>query len=906
MKKAILLSIIILLCAAIPVETLHANETLHATSLRQFVRNIQVFNRLVPQEKVYLHFDNTGYVLGDTIWFKAYVVNASDFMPDTLSGVLYVELLNEKGKLLETKKLKIENGHCHGEFGLDDTDVEYFAGFYEVRAYTKFMLNFGEETVFSRVFPVFNDFRENGQYTERDIKADLRINEDVNLEIPLPNLRPKEEKANKMNMDFYPEGGKLVTGLTSRVAFRITDGKGRPLDAAGNVIDSQGEILSVFSTLHAGMGYFSYTPDGKPNRVKINHNNREYIFDLPESKPDGYVLQALHSSDNALIMQIEKTPQTPKSLLGLSVLCRGEVLFFGEIDFEDNLYVSKIPYDELETGVHQITLFDSKGEIFAERLVFILPEDEKQLRFEAIANKESYEPEDLIRIDFSLTGSRTDKRASFSLVVRDEETMIRTDRRNICTDLLLSSDLKGFIENPEDYFSSGNPNLQTRRLDLLMMVQGWKRYEWQTMAGVKPFQSVFNLEKQLTIKGYVTSSEGRNIELSAGMINVDNEQRLDGEAKTDDKGEFYILPGDVYGSWSLSLRSRGLSDANKKIRLDRWFSPAPKSYAYFETSWINNDGSWRRSNDDAPVLTEESSANDSTDWAFRIETVNITTKQKKKKTKEFIHHVGREIDRAIDEGKRIPYSVHDYLAERDKQYSFGKTPGMIKGKINEKEIITSPFDVSLRKGSPEDMVEASKYVLPLPAADIDCDGRDIYEETDAGDAQRTIMSFYYGRPLIAKFFHFHEGKPEAYDRTTYQTGKRAYDIRVKELTAKREILDVDKIVISGERVQDCEHELFTPIYIYPYSDYMMRNMPGSRYTTFDGFSVPADYFRDRITDGVYRPAKYTYHRTLYWNPNVTTDEEGKASIRFYNNDFCRKINISAEGITETGMPIVAQ
>jgi len=267
---------------------------------------------------------------------------------------------------------------------------------------------------------------------------------------------------------------------------------------------------------------------------------------------------------------VDKNPQTPQSLLGLTVLCRGEVLFFQTIEPSEEPFAVKIPNEALGGGVNQITLFDAKGEIFAERLVFNLPNAEGQLRLEAFPDKPSYQPEELIQIDFSVTGNSPDKTANFSLSVRDGETILQTNRENIYTNLLLSSDLKGFIENPEDYFSEKNPNLQTRNLDLLMMVQGWKRYEWQTMAGVKPFNPLYNREKQLIIKGRVVSSEGKNIELKASMVNENKDQQMDGEAKTGKAGEFYILPKEFYGQWTLNLRSDGLADATK-IRLDRVF-----------------------------------------------------------------------------------------------------------------------------------------------------------------------------------------------------------------------------------------------------------------------------------------------------------------------------------------------
>ena len=109
--------------------------------LQNYASNIAQFNRHYPQEKVYVHMDNRSYFIGDTIWFKAYVMNASTLHPTQVSGVLYVELLNDFGAEIDRKKLEIKNGMCNGEFVLNDN---YRTGFYEIRAYTRNMLNFGE------------------------------------------------------------------------------------------------------------------------------------------------------------------------------------------------------------------------------------------------------------------------------------------------------------------------------------------------------------------------------------------------------------------------------------------------------------------------------------------------------------------------------------------------------------------------------------------------------------------------------------------------------------------------------------------------------------------------------------------------------------------------------------------
>lgn len=211
--------------------------------LASFVKNVQVFNQLYPQEKVYLHFDNTGYFLGETIWFKAYVTTASTFSQTSLSRVLYVELINEEGYIVESRKYRIENGQAHGDFPLTKVDMK--SGFYEVRAYTRLMLNWDKEFLFSRVFPVFEAPVKEGVYSKKQIRRRLASKR---IAIKREEMY-SGQKAQKVNLSFYPEGGNLVDGLSSVVAFKATDGEGRALTISGMVCDASGD-RSVHFLLH--------------------------------------------------------------------------------------------------------------------------------------------------------------------------------------------------------------------------------------------------------------------------------------------------------------------------------------------------------------------------------------------------------------------------------------------------------------------------------------------------------------------------------------------------------------------------------------------------------------------------------------------------------------------------------
>lgn len=817
--------------------------------LELFVNNIETFNRLYPQEKVYLHFDNTGYYLGETIWFKAYIVAASNLRPEPPSGVLYVELLNSRGIVLETKKLKIVDGQCHGDFFLTLFNYDYHAGYYEVRAYTKAMLNFGDEVVFSRVFPVFNEPPKQGEYAKADMKEGGVIKR-----LNMPNKRKAMPKAKKVNLDFYPESGNLVKGLTSLVAFKATDERGIGIDITGEVKSPTGETLASFSTQHDGMGLFSYTPQDSKDKIEIRYKNNTYKFDLPESLPEGYILKVNNMSKKNLVLQIEKTAGIPATPLGLSILCRGQAVYFQSLQPDSQAIVIQIPKEELPEGVNQITLFDSKGEIFAERLVFISPsqEEEQQYIIETKLNKNIYKPQERITIECS-----AEPETVFSLSVRDAATTIDTpDTGNIFTDLLLSSDLKGYIENPSYYLQDNNSTRMA--LDLLMMVQGWRRYEWRQMAGLEPFLAEYNIEKGLEIKGKVYGNTKEvNIELA-----LDNDKFLVDTAKTDSLGNFKTaIKDDLYGKYYLLLNSHGLKNADKNIRLDRWFSPAPKPYSYYDTKTWKIEAKEEDSMqviEDKQVFKEMDVKIDSLYKQYEIKELEVQAKR----GKDFIYNVERDREMAVDEGKYYAVNAREYMIEKNNAYLFK----------------------SQNSSLPDNVAHAGysqweeNFVLYFLCMD------------EGGKWTGMDRKMFDKSPLSPK-------------NTQYRDvgGHITYYIDLEHIQ-KIIICDWEKTIISYKS------EVYVHISGYLYTNERIVYFPyrmdaNYRVSSFEGYSTEKDFYIGRPERENYIPDSSEHSRTLYWNPDVKTDKEGKAQISFYNNAFCRQPEIAAEGLTKYGIPV---
>lgn len=241
----------------------------------KLANTINRFNKVFPQEKVYLHFDNTGYYVGETIWFKAYIQTTDKDGLSSKSKVLYVELLDPSGNVVVNKKLKVSGGTAHGDIRLNELPL---SGFYEVRAYTRYMLNWGKDAIFSRVFPIFARPKNDGDYSKSVLEQEI-------AEKYLPNKAVDTiSKSGNRIVRFYPEGGNLVAGLTSRVAFECFDNKGKPLSVKGWLVKDGKRICEVV-TDEDGRGIFTVDCDkaGKSRLSLELFDRKKYVYDLPNA-----------------------------------------------------------------------------------------------------------------------------------------------------------------------------------------------------------------------------------------------------------------------------------------------------------------------------------------------------------------------------------------------------------------------------------------------------------------------------------------------------------------------------------------------------------------------------------------------------------------------------------------------
>ena len=490
-----------------------------------------------------------------------------------------MDLLSPEGQVVESRKLKIEHGQCHGEFNLKDS---LYSGYYEIRAYTAYILNIGPDCIFSRVFPVYDKPHVDGDYAVKTMRGRPRRSKII---------EPTKKELEKLTVTFFPEGGNLIEGIPSKVAFKVVNAQGEHLDISGSVLDSMEQEVATFKTSYQGVGIFLICPANKKYAATFPYKSKIYKFDLPNVLSEGYVMSINNLEEERIIVQIEKSKVLQNQPVGLSVSCRGRGYLFQAIDFTTkDPFILNIPKKELPTGVNQITLYNSKGEILSERLVFVNHPDDNKLSIRAFPTKKEYQPYAPIDLQFQIedtAGSPVE--TTFSLAVRDEITDdYSIDVGDIRTNLLLSSDLKGFIENPSYYFESDD-NEHKQRLDLLLMTQGWRRYSWKKASGLDWSNILYPVEKGISVDGYVKTMTSQNPLKGEKGVRISTTIQTDSvlvqdSCLTNENGFFHFSVNDFQGKASLKLQTfRKGRHKEFYIPLHRMVPPDFRLYSYYET-----------------------------------------------------------------------------------------------------------------------------------------------------------------------------------------------------------------------------------------------------------------------------------------------------------------------------------
>lgn len=887
--------------------------------LNDYAHRINLFNLKYPQEKVYLHMDNRSYYVGDTIWFKAYVMNASTLHPTQLSGVLYVELLNDFGAEVAQKKLEIRNGMCHGDFVLGDN---YRTGFYEIRAYTRNMLNFGEsnslllgygwpwtyvepaeatwtsteeENTFTASPPTVSTIYRPIEYDDEDtlntrrrqgyrrvVRADKkqftfnRINEcifsrvfpvyvrpkitgiyeQVMEEYPQhPRLaKPKEDnpklRPENLLISFYPEGGMLIDGVESIIAFEAEDQWHRKQNVTGHIEDLNGNIITEFSSTTRGRGTFTLCPSRKePYIVCINYKDKVYKHSLPYIERQGYVIALTPSvdMDSDVTIVIKASPSNVFERIGWTLQCRGVLVAHDILTVPSGSQKTiRLSASQLSGGVNQFTLYNAHGEVLADRLFWVTPRN--SMVKATIANiPDSVSPYEKVSFDIQIGNRKKKYQESYlSIAVTDASNRVNSyDTRSIWSELLLSSELKGFIEDVDSYFQHDSKQEMADDIDLLMLVQGWqwRRYEWHTMAGSEPYTPQYAPEKGLGIDGYII---GETYDPYAQTHMTDAYSRIPGLAVEFSLGENGVLLNKTvlcdsmanysleidksfYGRVPLTIRLTDVSETtenrlwNSQIVINRSFTPQPQRFSFYKTSMSI-----------LPVGTDTSCISLPDKIVNQAELKDGIYSDRP----EMVIDYEQEWNWIIDRG--IPcqnYILNDDTTTKHRHY-YLNFPYL-------------SYSLTRMQSNMDACVKADSVFVKYRGA---------YHVPYVMPKRVKVYS-----NLLARALDYNDAVPTS-------------------LPTNYLIVEHCKSDESPER-----------------PPYLPNN--GVRHTYFEGYSPVHEFYSPNYSQ-IPLPDTADYRRTLYWNPDVWTDHQGRASVSFYNNSQTTKLHIRAEGFTRNGEFIV--
>ena len=850
MKRLIYILFLVLL--ALP---LHAQSE-ETSRILSYIQKAMNFNKVVPQEKVYLHFDNMGYFENETLWFKAYVTRTYDGHASDLSKVLYVELLNPTGDVLQTLKYPIDSlGQSHGEMKLDTI---LGSGLYEVRAYTRYMTNWGTNAVFSRVIPIFKTPKTEGDYSDLTIATIPYHNRLPNRRDPLDSLYVRaagegvytDDLMKTISVKFYPEGGDLIAGKKCRVAMLAVDDNGHPHEGEGFVMNERGDVLASVKTDTLGRGLFELVPDtGKltfqmRNLKKSTRRSVQY-FTLPEAKKEGCTLHVDAVNEN-MLATLQCTDKMCGNQLGYVLMHNGNIYRC------DTLTASPLMEIELDRqampeGVNQMTVFDSRGAIMAERLFFLCPKPDKGDSIQVTAITQRLKPCGKVELEL-----QTKPNANLSFSAMDAKTMTNGKQGNMKTWMLLSSEVRGYIHNVDYYFEADDKE-HRQNADLLMMTQGWRRYDWRLMSEKYTFRKAQPIEDQFYLNGqlkvYRKHNPVSNVRMYVSLYN-EKGQSLIGNAVTDAEGNYAFKMPFLDGEWKMCIyTTRDIKKKDKEkekrktyyVGIDRQFSPNPRYLTPSETTILHPLAPNAFVKKPFEELEEEDEFIPITEKDYVLQ--NVTVKAKRKyftndnwrfKNEEYgkqyaslYYNADRELDKILDRGEPAPY-IHDFILQKLKDRL---------GKYNYIPRDTKAFTS-----------ERIFYVI------------------DNND--RSVSSPVYLDEVKSIYIVFNEMiSPTIENAWTF--------------------IDTPKLNII--------------VYLYCHHLFSSESNKGLRRTYFQGFNQASTF---KTEDYSVIPPMADFRRTIWWQPDITTDAQGKAKVEFFNNSTCEEMYISVEGMTQDGKVLV--
>ncbi len=925
MRSAGLSRVILVFCLFLACWQLASGQGVGGSPLR---KRFEAYNDSYFQEKVFVHMSKDSYQGDEIMWFKAYRVDATAHSPKLYSGLVYADIFDPANKQVARIQLARTDSCFHGSYKLPPTAV---SGYYTLTAYTYWMQNYSEEFYFSKRFYVNNvkdrDIRSGVEYapdynsrkvivTATFLRSDSvpyrnsafrvvpvsagremhtltgvanregQFRFEIAMDSMVTDLRMSFDGDNKereryarvfkvpvfddrLDVQFMPEGGHLLDGVMQRVAFKVVGADGRSAEAGGTVVNQNGNMVAMISTTHNGMGEFRFKPRAEERYTArlITPDGREMRVALPAVAAAGIGITASTQS-NTLSTRVVSTAGFDYGGLGFVMQCRGKVLMWKPLADAMEL---KVPLGQLPEGIVHLFIVNNNGRVYSERLVFV--NNDRSARMTVKGLKPSYGKRELVEAEIDLSGMAGGQQADLSVSVVDTRRSLTMPSDNIVSYILMSSDIKGKVEEPWRYFdATTDANTRAAYADLLMMTQGWKRFD---------LGAVFRSEGPAL--GYAVEL-GQSI--SGRITNVWNEEKA---LKTPKLA--MVAPG-IKRGWIIEPDEEGYFEVS-----DVWH-PIRTGFLIYGTQKKKSKGV-------VGITIDKQQFKPYTPWPgyreiFRPES---GAKQGKAETETAFDFYDAAAPRYVYvDGEKV-YVINTVSVtakkERDKELDMWGDNLLVR--VTPEEILDTGLHTTLRS-----------WLKSQEGVEITDDPH--YDET--GEYHRKAV-YINGRR--ARFLMDGGDFASDYlldDRIMMETGGlfqgASHTVFSQPITGTQEILDVPMSAISKVSIIQVGTEIGSTS--YGYSVNVQTKALSGLYTMDKPYRFEFYPLGYNVPDAFYEPVYGTANDnpdpdqrvTLHWEPDVTTGPDGKAKVSFYMNDIPSDYLMTIQGITSQGQPVFRQ
>lgn len=803
-------------------------------------QRLTAYHLSFPQEKVFVHHDKSLYLLGETIWFKAYLFHAGHHRAETPSQLVYVDLWDANDSLVATRNIRIREGSGAGDISIP---FEWKPGRYLLQAYTSYMRNYDSAYLFREEILIQDVYEQ---------PTDSLLN------------RAARDAQGLFDIHFFPEGGDMVAGLPSRIGFKATDPEGNGIELSGTVQDASGQQVAQFSTLRYGLGSFELQPQaGQAYTARITYQGQSRDVPLPAVQPAGYSLRADVQGPAVILTVRTNRPEGLNGAFAVAHL-RGQV--FGTLaDMQGGGARFRLPLADIPMGVAHFTLFDGQARPVAERLVFVNPPGQNldvSVKAEnTFAPRAQASWEFVFRKDLMTPLAGADLSVAITDMTSQAGDLTSQDIR---TYALLTSDLRGRIEDPGYYFEENDPGRQLL-LDVLMRTQGWRRFNWQDLLQEREPDLSYLNEDGFTFAGFTTRAGKPDKPVAADLrLSALSEQFFMDQAQSKEDGSFFFLGYHFPDTTDVVIQANVASGDDKKSRKKNKKKEGPSGNRNVDI-----------------LLTDFGQPAPHPEWAFS------PTRQVKE---VFADQAERIFD---EEGWR-----------QLMQMTYGDLRTFELGAVV----------IEAEKKEPTfDRFKRPNMLYRRP------DNRLVVDSMGGNVAATTVFEMIRGRVPGVEIV----GSP-GINQTARIRGNNSINLNTTAFitldgvpisTATANSLNVQNIdfidVIKGLRA--------TSIYGADGANGVIAiytRRPGDRKIPIDedaegilniqhpGYYQAREFYVPNYDEPDPRHSRPDYRTTLYWNPSLRTDEQGRVDISCFTGDLQGRFQVLVQGMTPEGRPLV--